>query len=113
MLPEKSAAINMQQIGAKAAIATLWQVDDPSTAQLMQFFYRNLSNSKTPITKAEALRQAQLSLLRGDRLTKQNIDKRGIRVDPKPGTSPRNQQNTSNSSHPYYWAPFILIGNGL
>ncbi len=32
----------MQEIGAKAAIASLWQVDDPSTAQLMQQFYQNL-----------------------------------------------------------------------
>ncbi len=47
----------MQEIGALAVIASLWQVDDPSTAKLMQHFYNNLE--KAPITKAEALRQAQ------------------------------------------------------
>ncbi|HAA28724.1 MAG TPA: hypothetical protein DCE56_14855, partial [Cyanobacteria bacterium UBA8553] len=62
------------------------------------------------ITKAEALRQAQIALITGDytALGKQ----RGLEVQ---------QQINSNLpsavsrrlSHPYYWAPFILIGNGL
>lgn len=98
----------MQKIGAKAAIASLWQVDDPSTAQLMQQFYQNLE-VKAPITKAEALRQAQLSLIKGTSV-KQN-EQRGIipvRVD-----NPRNQKTYIGYQHPYYWAPFILIGNGL
>ena len=85
--------------GAKAVLASLWNVNDTSTSQLMQQFYRNLTQ-ETPTTKAQALRQAQLSLLQGD-------------------TSGSGVQNLSNNStapsfsHPYYWAPFILIGNGL
>jgi CHAT domain-containing protein/Tfp pilus assembly protein PilF len=70
-----------QKKGAKAVIATLWPVADASTNELMQTFYR-IRESKQGTTKAEALRQAQLALLRG-----------------------------TNYSHPYYWAPFILIGN--
>jgi CHAT domain-containing protein len=49
--------------GAKAVMASLWAVNDGSTSLLMQQFYKNLATSQQPITKAEALRQAQLSLL--------------------------------------------------
>lgn len=73
--------------GAKAVMASLWSVSDESTRILMENFYTNLAKRTTqaPITKAQALRQAQLSLLKD----------KGI------------------FSHPYYWSPFILIGNGL
>jgi CHAT domain-containing protein/Tfp pilus assembly protein PilF len=74
-------AVLAQRQGAKAVIATLWPVADESTNELMQTFYR-IRESKSGTTKTEALQQAQLALLRG-----------------------------SNYSHPYYWAPFILIGN--
>lgn len=48
--------------GAKAVIASLWSVDDASTRQLMEQFYANLAKStpQPPISKATALRQAQL-----------------------------------------------------
>ncbi|MDZ8226913.1 tetratricopeptide repeat protein [Nostoc sp. ChiVER01] len=98
----------MQQIGAKAAIASLWKVDDPSTSQLMQLFYKNLATEK--MTKSEALRQAQLSLINGNN-SSTNPERRGIEVNI--GTSSRNEKPQSGYSHPYYWAPFILIGNGL
>ncbi|MDZ8263436.1 tetratricopeptide repeat protein [Nostoc sp. ChiQUE01b] len=98
----------MQQIGAKAAIASLWKVDDPSTSQLMQLFYKNLATEK--MTKSEALRQAQLSLINGNN-SSTNPEGRGIEVNI--GTSSRNEKPQSGYSHPYYWAPFILIGNGL
>jgi CHAT domain-containing protein len=70
---------------AKAVLASLWKVNDTSTSGLMQSFYQNLS--KSTMTKSEALRQAQLSMIKN--------------------TSPQNY------SHPYYWAPFVLIGNGF
>ena len=51
--------------GARSTIATLWSIQDDSTAKLIAQFYREL---KTPGTsKAEALRKAQLSLLQSDR----------------------------------------------
>ena len=99
--------------GAKSVISSLWKVDDPSTAQLMQQFYSNLAIDAHP-TKASALRQAQLSLLNGSKSTSRNSEERGgIRVNIKPGASSRNEKLSSGYSHPYYWAPFILIGNGL
>ncbi len=98
----------MQSAGARAAIASLWKVDDGGTQALMSAFYEAMKGDN--ITKAEALRQAQIALITGDytALGKQ----RGLEVQ---------QQINSNLpsavsrrlSHPYYWAPFILIGNGL
>src|SRR5919199_1022551 len=100
--------------GAKAVMASLWQVHDESTRLLMQQFYSNLAKStaQAPITKAQALRQAQLSLIRSDRTTPTLADSRSLVVEPRPGR----QTPTTKAlgfSHPYYWAPFILIGNGL
>lgn len=68
--------------GARSTVATLWSIRDDSTAELITQFYRAL---KTPrIGKSEALRQAQLSLLRSQKYR-----------------------------HPFYWSAFILIGNWL
>jgi CHAT domain-containing protein len=53
-----------QKQGARAVLATLWNVADGSTGRLMREFYR-LRASAPGMTKAEALQQAQLSLLRG------------------------------------------------
>ncbi|MCU0535239.1 MAG: CHAT domain-containing protein [Hydrococcus sp. Prado102] len=68
--------------GARSTIATLWAVKDESTALLMTEFYRELT--ETQLNKSEALRQAQISLLK-----------------------------SSKFQHPFYWAPFILVGNWL
>ncbi|MGK7893136.1 MAG: tetratricopeptide repeat protein [Xenococcus sp. (in: cyanobacteria)] len=82
--------------GAKTVIASLWQVDDASTSQLMQRFYCTLANENTSITKAQALRKAKLSLFKKTPL------------DCEQPTS-----ENADFTHPHYWAPFILIGNGL
>lgn len=69
--------------GARSTLATLWQVDDESTSKLMIQFYKELKD--TQVSKAKALRQAQLWLMQQDNQYK----------------------------NPYYWAPFILVGNWL
>ena len=56
------------QSKAKAVMASLWQVNDASTSQLMQQFYQNLATGT--MSKAEALRQAQLSMIQGMRIGK-------------------------------------------
>jgi CHAT domain-containing protein len=48
--------------GARSTLASLWQVDDKSTATLMSEFYRQLTNNPS-ITKSEALRRAQSHVL--------------------------------------------------
>ncbi|MDZ8091011.1 MAG: CHAT domain-containing protein [Nostoc sp. DedQUE05] len=49
------------QAGARSTIASLWNLDDESTAVLMNQFYQELANKN--LTKAEVLRRAQLALL--------------------------------------------------
>jgi CHAT domain-containing protein len=69
--------------GARSTVATLWQVNDYSSSIFMGEFYRELVNVRAlQTTKAKALQQAQRSLL-------ENSDYR----------------------HPYFWAPYVLIGN--
>lgn len=85
---EGLAAVVLRQ-RAQSVLATLWKVADDSTARLMHDFYaaRGVQN---PLSRAQALRQAQLQMLRGS----------------EPGTG-------SGWRHPYYWAPFVLSGNWL
>ena len=96
----------MRDGGAKSVIASLWQVNDPATALMMQQFYRYLAQGKT---KAEALQQVQRDFIT-EKLTLKNvkdIDRAGGRryIEGQPAPD--------SFAHPYYWAPFILIGNGL
>jgi CHAT domain-containing protein len=103
---------------AEAVLATLWRVDDTGTSLLMQRFYEILATGQ--VTKAEALRQAQLSLLYGeatldDRLTNlasegsegSESSERGLALSELP------EVTEATLDHPYYWAPFVLIGNSL
>ncbi|MEH1845789.1 MAG: CHAT domain-containing protein [Nostoc sp.] len=48
--------------GARSTIASLWQIDDESTAMFVTAFYRELKSGK--ITKAEAVHHAQMQLLK-------------------------------------------------
>ena len=70
--------------GARTTLATLWTVFDQSTALTMNRFYENLTQSQGKVNKARALRQAQLNLI-----------------------------NSRQFKHPYYWSPFIMLGNWL
>ncbi len=67
--------------GAESVVVSLWNVNDIATASLMKSFYKNLQQGKA---KDEALREAKLTLLRG-------------------------QQRAWR--HPYYWAAFVLVGD--
>jgi CHAT domain-containing protein len=69
--------------GAESVVVSLWQVADESTAELMVSFYRELERGGPGADKAEALRAAKRAMISGG--------------------GPR--------AHPYYWAPFILIGS--
>ncbi|WP_204153574.1 tetratricopeptide repeat protein [Leptolyngbya sp. CCY15150] len=98
----------MQEAGASAAIASLWAVSDGGTQTLMDAFYANLNQQ---MTKAEALRQAQIALITGD-LTASGVE-RGASIDVISTRTGLPIAVAETLSHPYYWAPFILIGNGL
>jgi CHAT domain-containing protein len=80
-----------QQKQAEAVLATLWDVNDLSTSRIMSDFYvRWVQNPAQG--KAEALRRAQIAFLKGTAIAH--------------GT-----QTGLGYAHPYYWAPFVLIGN--
>ncbi len=69
--------------GARSTLATLWVVDDEATSALMVRFYKELTDAT--VTKAEALRRAQQSIL----------------------------QDSKYRQQPFYWAPYVLVGNWL
>ncbi|HHP7232768.1 MAG TPA: CHAT domain-containing protein [Xenococcaceae cyanobacterium] len=83
---ERQAALGLAgmavRAGARSTVATLWSVNDEATAQMMSHFYQQLATQQ--VTKAEAVRKAQLTLL-----------------------------NSSWYSHPFYWSPYVLLGNWL
>ncbi len=85
-LGDQRAALGLAGIaiksGARSALGSLWKIDDEATSILVQAFYSELRASD--VTKAEALRRAQQSLIETDKF-----------------------------DHPSYWAPFLLVSNWL
>ena len=106
-----------QNAGAKSVIATLWKVTDRSTALFMQHFYGLIAGigEGSKLTKAEALRQTQVALLRGEIGAVEAGAQKGkalrLRESDACPTSTDNPERPWG--HPYYWAPFILMGNWL
>ncbi|MDQ2747213.1 MAG: tetratricopeptide repeat protein [Acidobacteriota bacterium] len=103
-----------QRLGAGAVLASLWSVADESTAILMSDFYRN-RKEKAGITKAEAMRQAQLELLYG-KYKPEQINERNRSDAVRFGASAKNmpkfvKDENAPFAHPFYWSPFVLIGN--
>jgi len=94
------------QAGVKSALSSLWYVSDEGTLGLTLEFYQQLNTA--PI-KAEALRQAQLAMLKGHvrieggelRASRQSIPLPPILAN----------QKDQSLSHPYYWAGFTMIGS--
>ncbi len=83
---DKRAALGLAGVaarsGVRSTLASLWNVDDESSALLLSKFYQELA--KTPVNKAEALRRAQLTLLKNP-----------------------------TYRHPLFWASYVLVGNWL
>jgi CHAT domain-containing protein len=91
--------------GAKAVISSLWPVNDASTGDLMADFYKRWAEGAGKVTKVDALRNAQLDLLLGKMKPKSAGAGRGVIPETStPGTP-------SGYAHPFYWAPFVLMGN--
>lgn len=102
-----------QNQGARAVLATLWPVADTSTALLMRTLYQQ---HQAQLDKADALRQAQLALLRGTVQVSALPDSlRGaIRLVPTSGVPTAANFKVDPKApyaHPYFWAPFILMGS--
>ena len=99
--------------GADAVVASLWNVNDRSTCFMMQRFYENMVTRK--MSKARALRQAKLDLLRGKLDPSRSAASRdvaGIGPAMKPSKRPSaSAAKLIGYTHPYYWATFILVGD--
>jgi CHAT domain-containing protein len=74
--------------GCPTTVVSQWKVDSASTSELMLAFHRQLqspvANGRARLPAADALRQASLHLMR-----------------------------SSEHSHPFYWAGFVVVGNGF
>ena len=94
------------QAGVKSAMGSLWYVSDEGTLGLMTSFYSQLK--KAPI-KAEALRQAQISMINGE----VSIEGNKMHTSREDISLPPELAGLGNKklSHPYYWAAFTMIGN--
>ncbi len=68
--------------GSPTTIASQWKVESASTTETMLGFYRRIQKDSKPVSKAEALRQASLALLKNEKY-----------------------------AHPFYWAVFLLLGD--
>ena len=103
-----------QRQGAKTVLATLWAVADSSTRDLMGSFYRILE-ADPKISKAEALRQAQLKLIYGTYQPAQITATRrseAVRFGASANNFPKFvKDEKAPFAHPYFWSPFVLTGN--
>ncbi len=70
--------------GTPTTVVSQWKVDSASTTQLMVEFHRQLRRTNSSLTKAAALRAAALQ-----------------------------QMKAHAYRHPFYWAGFIVIGDGF
>jgi filamentous hemagglutinin family protein len=95
------------QAGVPSALASLWYVSDRGTLALMLKFYEKLQ--QIPI-KAEALRQTQIALLRGE-IQIQAGELRGYTSRGNIELPPDLYQDDTTFSHPFYWAGFTMIGS--
>ncbi len=100
------------QAGVKSAIASLWNVSDLGTSALMSELYRHLGQTTT---KAAALRQAQLQLLRGEvRIAANNLVLSNAQI-PLPASFLEQglviDDATITFEHPFFWASFTIIGS--
>jgi CHAT domain-containing protein len=104
-----------QKQGARSVLASLWAVADSSTRDLMTEFYRILE-ADTKISKAAALRQAQLTLLNGKYkpgeipLWRRSSDVVELSGENRLFFEFKKDANAP-FAHPYYWSAFVLYGN--
>ncbi|MFH1919801.1 MAG: CHAT domain-containing tetratricopeptide repeat protein, partial [Planctomycetota bacterium] len=97
-----------QVSGTRTVVASLWKVSDEATRLLMERFYENLWGKK--LGKLEALREAQLSMLREDPRQSPTLlaegPQRGLTIVTKNGPAEK-----PRGVPPYYWAAFVLSGD--
>lgn len=95
-----------QMNGASSVMATLWPVADEATAALMKSFYRHMVEEK--MSKADALRAAQIEAIRGGGGGAGKDERGGASLVETAAARP-----AAGPEHPYFWSPFVLMGNWM
>jgi CHAT domain-containing protein/tetratricopeptide (TPR) repeat protein len=102
-----------QERGVKTVMATLWSVADTPTKDFMVGFYRKRAESQETVTKAQAMRLVQKDMIEG--VIKPGANNSGCRSEvvnlDGANQTPFKCDANAPQSHPFFWAPFILIGN--
>jgi CHAT domain-containing protein len=83
-------AVLAQKKGAAAVLASLWPVADVVVPVYMREYY---SRREAGLTRADALQAVQLAMIRG-------------------ALRPEGDPRGAGWEHPFFWAPFTLLGNG-
>jgi CHAT domain-containing protein len=111
-----------QSLGAKSVIASLWEVSDAGTPELMIRFYK-IRAEHPEMAKGEAFRRAQISLLGAADKTAESKSDAAENSDADRSIKPIKPNNQKTDlplfvkdakkpfAHPHYWASFVLIGN--
>jgi CHAT domain-containing protein/Tfp pilus assembly protein PilF len=95
----------LQQAKVRASMTSLWKVHDAGTRLLSQQFYQQAYGQS--LRKTAALKKVQEDFISG----KMNIPLSQLRGEM--GGNVVTSQTPPDATHPYYWAPFIIVGNGL
>jgi CHAT domain-containing protein len=108
--------------GARAAVVSLWPVDDISTSLLMVKFYRELRHGSPPTIALQAAQQylrqldsskiqVEIDQLNAD-LARSDAERDAIRpvIVPRDLLHADVLSSSADYSHPFFWAPFILVG---
>jgi CHAT domain-containing protein len=85
--------------GSRSVIVSLWPVSSKATVELMDRFYTHLMAGRS---KALSLKAAQLEMMQGK--ISSGAVQRGLK------RTSSHSASMSNTVHPFYWAPFVLIG---
>jgi len=115
------AALLMGQ-GAPSVLASLWEVNDRSTAVLMGSLYRLHESQR--LSRVVALQRAQLTMIHGGDATPSSTGGRATRSVTRVylPDDPQGEAGVPvvpasavglGTAHPYHWAAFVLMGNWL
>lgn len=106
-----SLAEAIQTKSGKAVLATLWAIADVSTSPMMSKFYKLRNDIARKVTKTEAIQSAQKAMISGQIKLDATETKKLKPKAAKPNATAFVFDESKPFAHPYYWSPFVLIGN--
>jgi CHAT domain-containing protein len=94
-----------ENLGARGVIASLWSINDLSTSIFMPRLYEALGRKTEPI---DALTSVQRAFINGALATDGALPQSVL--DRFKGDKNKTVRWLQRLRHPYYWAPFVLLG---